>query len=52
MSELITQDYGVGDVLSLLWFKRKLPKWVACAGSRAGSLVVGQLSTNLLTSVA
>lgn len=26
MSELITGDYGVGDVLSLLWFKRKLPK--------------------------
>lgn len=26
MSELITSDYGVGDVLALLWFKRKLPK--------------------------
>lgn len=27
MSELITSDYGVGDVLALLWFKRKLPKY-------------------------
>jgi hypothetical protein len=32
MSELITGDYGIGDVLALLWFKRKLPKW----GGRAG----------------
>ncbi|GBF97148.1 ATP-citrate lyase B [Raphidocelis subcapitata] len=27
MSELITGDYGIGDVLALLWFKRKLPKY-------------------------
>mmetsp|Transcript_2124 Transcript_2124/g.5387 ORF Transcript_2124/g.5387 Transcript_2124/m.5387 type:complete len:610 (-) Transcript_2124:434-2263(-) len=27
MSELIESDYGVGDVISLLWFKRKLPKY-------------------------
>jgi len=27
MSELIEGGYGVGDVLSLLWFKRKLPKY-------------------------
>ncbi len=27
MSELIEEEYGVGDVLSLLWFKRKLPKY-------------------------
>ncbi|KAL6761489.1 citrate synthase-like protein [Haematococcus lacustris] len=27
MSELIEGDYGVGDVVSLLWFKRKLPKY-------------------------
>lgn len=27
MSELIENDYGVGDVLALLWFKRKLPKY-------------------------
>ncbi|KAI8471432.1 MAG: citrate synthase-like protein [Monoraphidium minutum] len=27
MSELILGDYGVGDVLALLWFKRKLPKY-------------------------
>jgi ATP citrate (pro-S)-lyase len=27
MSELIEGDYGVGDVLGLLWFKRKLPKY-------------------------
>lgn len=27
MSELITGDYGIGDVISLLWFKRKLPKY-------------------------
>lgn len=27
MSELIEGDYGVGDVISLLWFKRKLPKY-------------------------
>jgi hypothetical protein len=32
MSELITQDYGIGDVLALLWFKRKLPKWVGRGG--------------------
>jgi hypothetical protein len=35
MSELITSDYGVGDVLALLWFKRKLPKWAfAMLGAR------------------
>lgn len=27
MSELIEEDYGIGDVLALLWFKRKLPKY-------------------------
>ncbi|GLC34540.1 ATP-citrate synthase beta chain protein 1 [Pleodorina starrii] len=27
MSELIEGEYGVGDVISLLWFKRKLPKY-------------------------
>lgn len=27
MSELIEKDYSVGDVISLLWFKRKLPKY-------------------------
>jgi len=32
MSELITSDYGIGDVLALLWFKRKLPKWVGGCG--------------------
>lgn len=26
MSEVIEQDYSIGDVISLLWFKRKLPK--------------------------
>nr|APT69332.1 ATP-citrate lyase large subunit [Dunaliella tertiolecta]APT69334.1 ATP-citrate lyase large subunit [Dunaliella tertiolecta] len=29
MSELIEGDYGVGDVISLLWFKRKLPKYAS-----------------------
>jgi ATP citrate (pro-S)-lyase len=27
MAELIESDYGVGDVIALLWFKRKLPKY-------------------------
>ncbi|KAF6258546.1 citrate synthase-like protein [Scenedesmus sp. NREL 46B-D3] len=27
MSQLIEEDYGIGDVLALLWFKRKLPKY-------------------------
>jgi ATP citrate (pro-S)-lyase len=27
MSELIEKEYSVGDVISLLWFKRKLPKY-------------------------
>ncbi|MBU0532025.1 ATP citrate synthase [Candidatus Micrarchaeota archaeon] len=27
MSEVIEKDYSVGDVISLLWFKRKLPKY-------------------------
>lgn len=27
MSELIEGDYGIADVVSLLWFKRKLPKY-------------------------
>ncbi len=27
MSELIQEDYSVGDVISLLWFKRRLPKY-------------------------
>ena len=27
MSTLIRGDYGVGDVISLLWFKRALPKY-------------------------
>lgn len=39
MSELITEDYGIGDVLGLLWFKRKLPK---CAdGAECGPGVGG-----------
>ncbi|PNH09689.1 ATP-citrate synthase beta chain protein 2, partial [Tetrabaena socialis] len=29
MSELIEGDYGIGDVISLLWFKRKLPKYAS-----------------------
>mmetsp|Transcript_18602 Transcript_18602/g.33173 ORF Transcript_18602/g.33173 Transcript_18602/m.33173 type:complete len:613 (-) Transcript_18602:210-2048(-) len=27
MSELIEKDYSIGDVISLLWFKRQLPKY-------------------------
>ena len=27
MSELIEGDYGIADVVGLLWFKRKLPKY-------------------------
>ena len=27
MSKLIEDDYSLGDVISLLWFKRKLPKY-------------------------
>lgn len=27
MSEMIEKDYSIGDVISLLWFKRKLPKY-------------------------
>jgi ATP citrate (pro-S)-lyase len=27
MSKLIEDDYSIGDVLSLLWFKKKLPKY-------------------------
>eukprot|EP00741_Cyanophora_paradoxa_P004804 tig00000829_g4661.t1 len=27
MSEMIEQEYSVGDVLALLWFKRQLPKY-------------------------
>lgn len=27
MSTIIEKDYGVGDVISLLWFKRSLPKY-------------------------
>mmetsp|Transcript_21455 Transcript_21455/g.51177 ORF Transcript_21455/g.51177 Transcript_21455/m.51177 type:complete len:613 (+) Transcript_21455:137-1975(+) len=27
MSKLIENDYGIGDVISLLWFKRQLPKY-------------------------
>mmetsp|Transcript_43755 Transcript_43755/g.71143 ORF Transcript_43755/g.71143 Transcript_43755/m.71143 type:complete len:650 (+) Transcript_43755:187-2136(+) len=27
MSEMIAQDYSVGDVIALLWFKRPLPKY-------------------------
>ena len=27
MSTLMTGDYNVGDVISLLWFKRQLPKY-------------------------
>eukprot|EP00878_Enallax_costatus_P011558 GHUV01012066.1.p1 GENE.GHUV01012066.1~~GHUV01012066.1.p1 ORF type:complete len:354 (+),score=114.52 GHUV01012066.1:1307-2368(+) len=27
MSELIEEEYGIGDVVGLLWFKRKLPKY-------------------------
>lgn len=29
MSEIIEQDYGIGDVVSLLWFKRRLPRYAA-----------------------
>ncbi|MGC8786923.1 MAG: citrate/2-methylcitrate synthase, partial [Anaerolineae bacterium] len=27
ISEVIEQNYGLGGVLGLLWFKKKLPKW-------------------------
>ena len=27
MSTIIEQGYGVGDVISLLWFKRSLPRY-------------------------
>jgi ATP citrate (pro-S)-lyase len=27
MSELIEKDYGIGDVIALLWFKRRLPTY-------------------------
>jgi len=27
MSEVIEKDYSMGDVISILWFKRKLPKY-------------------------
>lgn len=27
MSELMEGDYGIGDVIALLWFKRKMPKY-------------------------
>lgn len=27
MSTIIEKDYGVGDVISLLWFKRSLPRY-------------------------
>eukprot|EP01025_Chloroclados_australasicus_P000761 TRINITY_DN10289_c0_g1_i1.p1 TRINITY_DN10289_c0_g1~~TRINITY_DN10289_c0_g1_i1.p1 ORF type:complete len:613 (-),score=80.50 TRINITY_DN10289_c0_g1_i1:512-2350(-) len=27
MSQLMQQEYGIGDVISLLWFKRQLPKY-------------------------
>ena len=29
ISEVIEQDYGLGGVLGLLWFKKALPKWAA-----------------------
>lgn len=29
MSELIEGDYGIADVVSLLWFRRKVPKYFA-----------------------
>ena len=29
LTEIIEKDYSVGDVISLLWFKRKLPKYAA-----------------------
>ena len=27
MSDVVEQDYGLGGVIGLLWFKAKLPKW-------------------------
>jgi ATP-citrate lyase alpha-subunit len=27
MSDVVEQDYGLGGVIGLLWFKKKLPKW-------------------------
>ena len=27
ISKVITEDYGIGGVIGLLWFKRRLPKW-------------------------
>jgi ATP citrate (pro-S)-lyase len=29
LAEIIEKDYSVGDVISLLWFKRKLPKYAS-----------------------
>ncbi|KAA6418372.1 MAG: ATP-citrate lyase B-1 [Trebouxia sp. A1-2] len=50
MSTLITGDYNVGDVISLLWFKRQLPKYATrfielvvmlCADHGPGLLTIG-----------
>ncbi|MHA1835524.1 MAG: citrate/2-methylcitrate synthase [Candidatus Odinarchaeia archaeon] len=27
ISKIIEENYSIGDIISLLWFKRKLPKW-------------------------
>ncbi|GJD07273.1 ATP-citrate synthase beta chain protein 1 [Galdieria sulphuraria] len=29
ISEVIQQQMGIGDVISLLWFKKKLPRWAS-----------------------
>lgn len=30
LTEVIENDYGIGGVIGLLWFKKKFPKWARC----------------------
>ncbi|KAJ6891414.1 hypothetical protein NC651_024802 [Populus alba x Populus x berolinensis] len=50
MSSIVEQGYGVGDVISLLWFKRSLPRYCThFMEARAGKDLVSSLVSGLLT---
>uniref|UniRef100_A0A0D3DC73 ATP citrate synthase n=1 Tax=Brassica oleracea var. oleracea TaxID=109376 RepID=A0A0D3DC73_BRAOL len=49
MSSIIEQGLGVGDVISLLWFKRSLPRYYTKFIARAGKDLVSSLVSGLLT---
>lgn len=67
LSDVIREGYGVGDVISLLWFKKRLPKYVTeflelvlrvtadhgpCVSGAHNTIVAARAGKDLMASVA